>query len=154
MECGAPVGAGTITFSCDLPLPRDHKGPHRAKENAPSVERRRRWEAEQKALEEEENPLHRLHRLQIEDGRRIFVEPVEGEYIPPAAPILGTGESIQDRVIRDIKAQTTLAMRRYGAPPHPDRGPDALMEAYENALALACYLKQRIVERDEAPGHQ
>lgn len=100
-------------------------------------------------MEEEENPLHRI---QIEDGRRIFIEPVEVEYTLPAAPVLGIGESIQDRVIRDIKEQTALAMRRYGDPPHPDKGPDALMEAYENALALTYYLRQRIVERDEASG--
>ena len=148
-ECGARVGAGTVTFSCDLPLPRGHDGPCRAKENAPSIERRRRWEAEQKAVEVEVNPLYQL---QVEGGRRIITEYLETEYTPPSAPVLGIGESIQDRVIRDIKEQTALAMRRYGVPPHPDKGPDALMEAYENALALAYYLRQRIVERDEASG--
>lgn len=148
-ECGARVGAGTITFSCDLPLPRGHNGPCRAKENAPSVERRKRWEAEQKALEVEENPLYQL---QVEDGRRIVAEYLETEYIPPAAPILGTVESIQDGVIRDLQTERDLGMRRYGAPRHPDSGPDALIDAYHKALDLACYLKQRIVERDGAPG--
>ena len=37
---------------------------------------------------------------------------------------------------------------RYGTALQPHNGRDALLDAYEEALDLAMYLKQAIVERD------
>jgi hypothetical protein len=155
-ECGAAVGGSFVTFPCDLPLPRGHDGPCRSIDNAPSVARRKRWEAEQKALAEQ-NPARR-----VPDDDQVVTEPPGAEYIVPPSlrlrpgdqslPVPNGEESIQDSVIRDIQARRDLGIRRYGTPLQPFNGRDALRDAYDEALDLACYLKQAIVERDRASG--
>jgi hypothetical protein len=67
-------------------------------------------------------------------------------------PIPNDRGSIQDSVIKDIQARRDLGIRRYGTPLQAYNGRDALYDAYEEALDLACYLKQAIVERDGASG--
>ncbi len=58
--------------------------------------------------------------------------------------------SIQKLVRADLEAREQVGIERYGTPLQPNNGRDALLDAYEEALDLACYLKQAIVERDEA----
>lgn len=145
MECGAPVGGGTIAFACDLPLPRGHDGPCRAIENVPSVERRKRWEAAQLALQGDDNPM--LVVVAETDQQALRVRPGD-----QPLPIPNDRGSIQDSVIKDIQARRDLGIRRYGTPLQAYNGRDALYDAYEEALDLACYLKQAIVERDGASG--
>lgn len=57
---------------------------------------------------------------------------------------------IQDAVIADIDARKQVGIRRYGTALQPFNGRDALLDAYEEALDLAIYLKQALVERDTA----
>lgn len=57
-------------------------------------------------------------------------------------------KSIQSRVRDDIAKRERLGKRRYGTALYPHNGRDALLDAYEEALDLACYLKQALIERD------
>jgi hypothetical protein len=54
---------------------------------------------------------------------------------------------IWDLVITDMKARDRVGRERYGRPLHANNGRDALMDAYEEALDLAVYLRQAIEER-------
>jgi hypothetical protein len=58
---------------------------------------------------------------------------------------------IQSLVIEDIGARRDLGIRRYGTSLQPHNGRDALRDAYEECLDLACYLRQAIEERDRPP---
>jgi hypothetical protein len=55
--------------------------------------------------------------------------------------------SIQDAVIADIESRKQQGLDAYGTLLQPHNGRDALLDAYEEALDLACYLKQALVER-------
>lgn len=57
--------------------------------------------------------------------------------------------TIQAMVRSDLSEREQLGIERYGTPLQAFNGRDALRDAYEEALDLACYLKQAIVERDE-----
>jgi hypothetical protein len=56
--------------------------------------------------------------------------------------------SIQSMVRHDLEERERVGVQRYGTPLQAGNGRDALRDAYEEALDLACYLKQAIVERD------
>jgi hypothetical protein len=56
--------------------------------------------------------------------------------------------AVWDLVLEDMKARDQLGMHRYGTRLEPFNGRDALQDAYEEALDLAVYLKQAIVERN------
>ena len=56
--------------------------------------------------------------------------------------------SIHDEVIRDIEQRRAQGLVTYGRTLEAHNGRDALQDAYEEALDLACYLKQAILERD------
>jgi hypothetical protein len=53
---------------------------------------------------------------------------------------------IGDMVIEDIKARMAVGIQTYGTYLRPHNGRNALLDAYQEALDLACYLKQRLVE--------
>lgn len=55
---------------------------------------------------------------------------------------------VWDQVIADMKARDRTGRERYGTPLQPFNGRDALLDAYEEALDLAVYLKQALIERD------
>jgi hypothetical protein len=55
---------------------------------------------------------------------------------------------VQDAVIADIEARKAVGIERYGTPLQAFNGRDALQDAYEEAIDLAMYLKQCIIERD------
>lgn len=57
--------------------------------------------------------------------------------------------SIQTLVRLDLEERERLGKQRYGTPLYAHNGRDALLDAYEEALDLACYLKQAIVERGD-----
>lgn len=58
--------------------------------------------------------------------------------------------SIQELVRLDLVARETLGRHRYGTSLYPFNGRDALLDAYEEALDLACYLRQYIEEGNAA----
>jgi len=64
-------------------------------------------------------------------------------------PVVNDGPCIQDLVTADVEQRKQVGIERYGTPLQPFNGRDALQDAYEEALDLATYLKQMIVERDK-----
>lgn len=63
-------------------------------------------------------------------------------------PVINDHPDIQSMVIADINERRNLGIRRYGTALQPHNGRDALLDAYEEAIDLAMYLKQALVERD------
>ena len=63
---------------------------------------------------------------------------------PP--PTAGVGPSIQSLVREDLEERERLGVARYGTPLHAPTGRDALVDAYQEALDLCCYLRQRLYE--------
>lgn len=66
---------------------------------------------------------------------------------PPPKPNDET--PVWDLVVEDMKHRDHVGRSRYGTPLQPFNGRDALQDAYEEALDLAVYLKQAIVEREK-----
>jgi hypothetical protein len=56
--------------------------------------------------------------------------------------------SIQGLVRADLHDREQVGIQRYGTPLQAHNGRDALRDAYEEALDLACYLRQAMAERD------
>ena len=64
---------------------------------------------------------------------------------PPPEP--GKGD-IWRLVLDDMKERRRTGIKRYGTPLQANNGRDALVDAYQEALDLAVYLRQAIEERD------
>lgn len=64
-------------------------------------------------------------------------------------PTPNDAPSVQGMVIADLEIRTQVGIQRYGTALQPHNGRDALRDAYEEALDLACYLRQAIAERDD-----
>jgi hypothetical protein len=64
------------------------------------------------------------------------------------APVPNESTSIAYLVIQDIEARVQEGIKRYGIPLQANNGRDALVDAYQEAIDLAMYLKQAIEERD------
>lgn len=62
-------------------------------------------------------------------------------------PVPNVAPDIQSQVIADIERRRQVGIRRYGIALQPGNGRDALRDAYEEVLDLACYLRQEMVER-------
>jgi hypothetical protein len=67
--------------------------------------------------------------------------------IDQPAPVPNERPSIQSLVRQDLEEREQVGIQRYGTPLQPHNGRDALVDAYQEALDLACYLRQAIEER-------
>lgn len=67
---------------------------------------------------------------------------------PQPIPTAGTGPAVWDLVVADMGARDRIGTSRYGTRLHAFDGRDALRDAYEEALDLACYLRKCMLERD------
>lgn len=65
---------------------------------------------------------------------------------PP--PIPNSLPAIADLVIQDMVERKRIGIERYGVPLQPFNGRDALIDAYQEALDLAVYLRQLVEERE------
>lgn len=65
-----------------------------------------------------------------------------------AMPVPNESVSIQSLVRADLETRERVGVQRYGTALQAHNGRDALRDAYEEALDLACYLRQAIEERD------
>ena len=63
-------------------------------------------------------------------------------------PVANDQPIVQAMVREDLHRREQLGIQRYGTPLQPFNGRDALTDAYEEALDLACYLRQALAERD------
>lgn len=75
------------------------------------------------------------------------------EIVRRAAAILRAEEAanaavVGEVVIRDLTGRMEAGRITYGTYLRPFNGRDALQDAYEEALDLACYLRQAMLERD------
>ena len=61
-------------------------------------------------------------------------------------PMTNDEVDIQTLAISDIQHRREVGIERYGTALQPYNGRNALLDAYEEALDLAMYLKQRLVE--------
>jgi hypothetical protein len=68
----------------------------------------------------------------------------EGDSQP--LPVVNDESDVQSAVIADIEARRELGIRRYGTALQPHNGRNALLDAYEEAIDLCMYLKQRLIE--------
>lgn len=57
-------------------------------------------------------------------------------------------EPIHRQVVKDLVARMDYGLELYRSPLQAGNGRDALVDAYQEALDLCCYLKQAILERD------
>ena len=64
------------------------------------------------------------------------------------SPREGDGQSIHDLVTADIADRKAIGIERYGTTLQAGNGRDVLVDAYQEALDMACYLRQAIAERD------
>ena len=67
---------------------------------------------------------------------------------PP--PVPNERPAVWALVIADMEQRDRIGRERYGTPLQPHNGRDPLVDAYQEALDLAVYLRQAIAERDEA----
>lgn len=68
---------------------------------------------------------------------------------PEDQPLPAAGqESVQDALIKMIEERRELGIRRYGRPLETFNGRDPLRDALEEAVDLAAYLMQCVMERD------
>lgn len=63
------------------------------------------------------------------------------------APEPTHGRPVWELVIEDMQTRDQVGRRRYGVPLQAHNGRDALVDAYQEALDLAVYLRQAIEER-------
>lgn len=61
----------------------------------------------------------------------------------------GEGERVIDRVVLDLKARDIVGKIKYGTSLKTNNGRNSLMDAYQEALDLCMYLKQRLMEEKE-----
>jgi hypothetical protein len=57
-------------------------------------------------------------------------------------------ESMHARVASDLASRLHAGINEYGVPLVAHNGRDALWDAYEECLDMACYLRQAIDERE------
>jgi hypothetical protein len=69
-----------------------------------------------------------------------------GREQPP--PVPNQHPPVVPQVIADLEQRMALGIRRYGVPLQPGNGRDMLLDAYQEALDLAVYLKGALLERE------
>jgi hypothetical protein len=71
----------------------------------------------------------------------------DSEHQEQAPPVPNESTAVQQLVRDDLVERQRIGTERYGTPLQAFNGRDALRDAYEEALDLACYLRQAIEER-------
>lgn len=91
------------------------------------------------------DPQCEVHEYLMADGRCTCSKSAADRKEPP--PVKSNRPAIQDLVAADIEARKQFGIRKYGTALQPFNGRDALMDAYQEALDLAMYLRQALEER-------
>jgi hypothetical protein len=66
---------------------------------------------------------------------------------PEPAPKKGVGHPVHELVMEDLEIRALAGRKKYGSFLYAENGRDALIDAYQEALDLAMYLRQRIKEQ-------
>ncbi len=61
----------------------------------------------------------------------------------------GDGEPVVPKIIADLEERQEMGRDKYGTVLRTHNGRDALTDAYQEVLDLACYFRQLIMEREE-----
>lgn len=104
-----------------------------------------------------EDPEVRMAR-ELAEGRKRYDEKFKIVQLPGYPPALklvadeqpepsGRGPEVAPLVIADIVARVKMGEKKYGERLRANNGRDALLDAYQEALDLALYLRQEIEER-------
>jgi hypothetical protein len=64
-------------------------------------------------------------------------------------PIHNIYPAVWESVIEDMRERNAIGTLKYGTPLQPFNGRNSLVDAYQEALDLCVYLKQRIIEDKE-----
>lgn len=67
---------------------------------------------------------------------------------PEPAPVKNNLPAVWDLVIADMRARDEFGVKKYGTHLQPHNGRDALVDAYQEILDAAVYMRQMIFERD------
>lgn len=62
----------------------------------------------------------------------------------------GSGRVVVDEVVIDLCKRKDMGTAKYGTPLRTNNGRSALLDAYQEALDLCIYLKQLLMEMEEA----
>ena len=158
-ECGKWVGKGTVNFPC--PLDPHHDGPCIARELPATLREREKWERAQQAAMKGPAPVaevfDEVEPVEPAEALKVLanMEEVEQNLAPTKQrpgdqplPVINDLPYVQDAVVADIEERKKIGIERYGTPLQAFNGRDALLDAYQEALDLAMYLKQMLIERD------
>lgn len=95
--------------------------------------------------------LDDIQQAQVEAAENAVVEKLRRKGLLPndeqPAPIQNTSTPVWELVIADMRERDHVGRQRYGTPLQANNGRDALIDAYQEALDLAVYLRQCIEER-------
>ena len=78
------------------------------------------------------------------EGPRVYAVPIIKDQ---PAPTHSDRPAVWDLVIADMHERDGVGRERYGTPLQAHNGRDALVDAYQEVLDLAVYLRQEIEER-------
>lgn len=67
---------------------------------------------------------------------------------PQPAPVKTSQPAAWDLVMDDMRARDNFGFQKYGTRLQADNGRDSLVDAYQEALDLAVYLRNEIYRRD------
>lgn len=170
MECGKRVGAGVVSYPCQID-PQGHDGPCMAPENGPSVRKRTAWAAQQprpltEVLRDQREgyepstsvaggsaPRHTPPVDRPQAGIKIpgaVEEPFEksadrgGQPVPVHQP---GGPSMHDLLMAEIEKRKSLGLSRYGTILQAGNGRNALQDLLDELIDGCVYLMQEIEER-------
>jgi hypothetical protein len=59
-------------------------------------------------------------------------------------------ESVTNQVIIDLEMRRKLGIKKYGTELKTFNGRNPLIDAYQEALDLCCYLKQKLMEQEQS----
>lgn len=92
---------------------------------------------------------YRLHESNYEKSKGIINRVMTGSPIQDQPePKKSTHPAVWGLVMKDMVDRDQTGRERYGVPLQGHNGRDALVDAYQEALDLAVYLRQAIYERD------
>lgn len=90
-------------------------------------------------------PVERQVESQIEAGMAGMRRSLQN---PEPAPVHNDQPAVWDLVIKDMHLRDVFGLEKYGTRLQPNNGRDALVDAYQEILDAAVYLRQMIFERE------